>query len=588
MTERVHDRGPTVTRQLAAWLLVAAWSAVAFGILEGAVLAAARLDPRILAPGKVSNDILWVAPLVNMPAFLLAALAGGIAYRLAPERLRRWPGERVAIGIFVFLGAFSVIFSPRLLGAFGTIVLALGLAVAAMRLVEGREQRLWKWMRRRLPWMPVALVIIALAVFGHDRWQERRAAAALAESPEDAINVLVLMLDTVRDDRFTADRAPNLTRLASTGAQFENAWSTTSWSLPSQASVLTGRYPFAHGADFPGIALDRDALTLGEYLGRRGYATGAFSSNAAWIVPEHLGRGFVRFEAYILEDLARRTVTGRVAERVLNRLGYHKAGRGKEATVLSAQFLRFVDDYSERPFFGYLCYMDVNRNMHRRSLGDAFWETPATREEILAAYDSALTALDEQIGDLLEELDRRGKLATTMIIVTSDHGESFGAGMLADHDPEGHGTSLYPEQVRVPLFVVMPGAVDAAQHSERVVSIRDIPATVAALLGDSGRPFEGTSLLNPGASGSDTPELSTLDYADRRIRSVMWNGWQYLAYPDEPEREELFDLRADPGATRNLRESAAGQLAAARASLVRLHPPAAAPGEATASHSGSR
>jgi arylsulfatase A-like enzyme len=388
----------------------------------------------------------------------------------------------------------------------------------------------------------------------------------------------------VRRDRFTAERAPNLARLASTGTTFDNAWSTTSWSLPSQASVLTGLHAFEHGADFPGIALAPEALTLGEYFGRRGYATGAFSSNSAWIVREHLGRGFVRFDAYIFEDLARRTVAGRVAERPLNKLGYHKAGRGKEASVLAAQFLDFVDDYGTRPFFAYLCFMDVNRNMHRRALGHAFWETRATPEQVLATYDSAITALDAQIGTMLEELDRRGKLANTMIVVASDHGESFGAGMLADHDPEGHGTSLYPEQVRVPLFVVMPGSIAAAQRDDRVASIRSIPATVAALLGDSSRPFPGEPLVMR-APRSDVAELATLDYDEYKVRSVMWDGWQYLAYPDDPQREELFDLRADPGARRNLRDVADGAMATARASLARLHPKADTTGTPRASAS---
>src|SRR5690606_33105479 len=154
-----------------------------------------------------------------------------------------------------------------------------------------------------------------------------------------------------------------------------------------------------HGADFPGIALDPSVPTLGEYFQRRGYATGAFSSNSAWITPEHLGRGFVRFNVYILEDLVRRTVAGRISERFLTRVGLHKAGRGKEAPRLSAQFLQFVDDYQDRPFFAYLCYMDVNRTFHRRALGHAFWERRASPAEVLATYDSAMTTLDAHLGE---------------------------------------------------------------------------------------------------------------------------------------------------------------------------------------------
>ena len=581
MSEGPASSAVSTARGPAPWLLGAIWSATIFGLLEGIVHAVARLDPRILAPGKVSNDILWVAPLANLLPFLAVGVLAWLAYRFGPRRLRRWPAERLAAGLFVFGGAFSVLFSPRIIGAVSAAVLALGLAVAAVRFVEGREARAAAWMRRRLAWIPVVLLVVGGAVALHAWVREHRASSRLADAPANAVNVLILLLDTVREDRFTSDRAPNLTRLAASGVSFTNAWSTTSWSLPSQASVLTGRHAFEHGADFPGIALAPDVTTLAEYLGRRGYATGAFSSNSAWITREHLGRGFVRFDAYILEDLLRRTFSGRVAERALNRLGYHKATRGKEATALTAQFLRFVDDYQDRPYFAYLCFMDVNRNMHRRALGHAFWQTRATPAEALATYDSAITALDAQIGDMLEELDRRGTLANTMIIVTSDHGESFGEGVLADHDPDGHGTSLYPEQVRVPLFIVMPGAAGAAPPIERVASIRQIPATIATALGDESHPFPGASLLRAG--GDEPPaELATLDYDDRRIRSVVWDRWQYLAYPTDPQREELYDLGADPGARRNLRDVAGTAMATARASLARLHPAQVAPAASAA------
>ena len=121
---------------LAPWLLAAAWSALLFGLIEGAVLAASRLNPRILAPTKVSNEILWVAPLVHLGISLLAAVAGAVAYRFLPARLRRWPAMRVAVGVFVFTGASSAILSPRLANTVSSIVLALGLAVGATRLID--------------------------------------------------------------------------------------------------------------------------------------------------------------------------------------------------------------------------------------------------------------------------------------------------------------------------------------------------------------------------------------------------------------------------------------------------------------------
>lgn len=561
MPARAVPRAP-----LRTWLRLAAWGALGFGLLEGLVLAATRIDPRILAPGKVPNAVVVVAPLVNLPFFLLAAIIGWAAWRHAPAAWRRVPDEGVALRFVVLLGALSVLASPDLIAPVAAGILAAGSAVAAGRAAAGREGRLLAWVRPRWWVLPVAIAAAGAAAAGYAVTRERLAAARLPAPPDDGLNVLVLMLDTVRRDRFTADRAPNLARLAAGGVRFENAWSTTSWSLPSQASLLTGAYPAEHGADFPGIALDPNVPMISEYLARRGYATGAFSSNANWITPEHLGRGFLRFEAYRAQEIALRTTAGRVLRAGLDRLGYHHAGFGKPAPELSAEFLDFVDDYADRPFFAYLCYMDVNRDMHRRALGHPAWAPPPSRLDVVATYDSALTALDAHVGALLRELAQRGRLDSTLIIVTSDHGESFGEGTLGDHDPAGHATSLYPEQTQVPLFVVMPGRVPRV--ASEVVTIRSIPATIADALGDPGSPFAGPSLFTAG-DDSAFVGLATLNYRDRTERSVFWGGWQYISAP-AARGEELFDLDADPLATRNLATQAPAALAHARRQLNAL------------------
>ena len=77
--------------------------------------------------------------------------------------------------------------------------------------------------------------------------------------------------------------------------------------------------------------------------------TGAFSGNSAWVTPEYLGRGFLRFDVYTPEDLIRRTAHGRKLDGLLKTLGYYAAGRGKKAPELNSQFLRFLDDYPGRP-----------------------------------------------------------------------------------------------------------------------------------------------------------------------------------------------------------------------------------------------
>ena len=293
------------------------------------------------------------------------------------------------------------------------------------------------------------------------------------------------------------------------------------------------------------------------FLAGRGYVTGAFSGNAAWVTPEYVGRGFLRFKVYQLEDLLRRTTFGRAMGRVLTAAGYDAAGRGKKAPAINAQFLEFLDDYPARPFFAYLCYMDVNQAFHHRRLNHPFWAKNASTREVIDAYEQGLTTLDAHLGSLFADLERRGVLRNTLVIITSDHGQSFGADGTTDHDPAGHGTSLYPEQTRVPLFVIAAGRVKPGHEITPVVSTRAIPSMIAHLLGLADTPFHDAfvpDLLRSESEGNGRvpPALITLNYDDNKIRSVVWDRWQYLKLLNPPaEREELYDLAIDPLATTN-------------------------------------
>src|SRR5207253_8686004 len=124
------------------------------------------------------------------------------------------------------------------------------------------------------------------------------------------------------------------------------------------------------------------------------------------------------------------------------------------------------------------------------------------------------------LGELFAALEGRGLLENTAVVITSDHGESFGAAAAPDHDPTGHGTSLYVEQTKVPLFVVHSGRVPAGPQVERTVSLRSVAATVTHLLGMTDAPFEGPSLVPGGETTTSNPDvaaLATLKYNNRDI-----------------------------------------------------------------------
>jgi arylsulfatase A-like enzyme len=314
--------------------------------------------------------------------------------------------------------------------------------------------------------------------------------------------------------------------------------------LPSQASLLTGRYPHEHGATWPDLRLADSVETLASVLAASGYATGAFSGNSSWVTPEYLGRGFARFHSQTLEDELRRTFVGRAAQPVLNAIGLHAAGRGKHAARVGEEFAAFLDDVGTRPVFAYLCFMDVNRDMHRARLNRPFWRRTAQTAEVVGAYDSALTALDAQVGLVLADLKARGRFENSIIVVASDHGESFGAGSAHDHDPSGHGTSLFPEQSAIPLWIRMPG--QTPRRVDDPVTLRDVPATIVASLGLPRGAVGGRSLFDSPTS----PAAAELRYHTYWGNSIAAGSWFFLEHGDSaaPQRQ-LFNYAEDPFAT---------------------------------------
>jgi arylsulfatase A-like enzyme len=318
-------------------------------------------------------------------------------------------------------------------------------------------------------------------------------------------------------------------------------------------------YPHQHGADWPSIALNKQVRTLPEEFSSRGYVTGAFSSNASWIVPEHLGKGFLRFDAYIPEDIVRRTTIGRGIGVFTDKVKLHPGGRGKKAPVVMREFLRFLDDYPGRPFFVYLCFMDVNRSLYARWF-NAYFLREAPQSEVFEGYEAGLRELDGHIGRLWEQLQNRGLLENTIVVITSDHGQSFGTDVCQDHFPIGHGTSLYPEQTRIPLLVIYPPKVPAGRIMHETVSLRSTAATIIRLAEIADSPFRSRSWPLPTAVADDFPKaasqaLMTLRYAPYNIDSVVSNGWQYIDdFSTQPNHELLFNLNTDLIAAHNLND----------------------------------
>ncbi len=254
-----------------------------------------------------------------------------------------------------------------------------------------------------------------------------------------------------------------------------------------------------------------------EVFSSRGYVTGAFSGNATWVTPEYLGKGFLRFKVYSLENHFRRTSYGRILSRMLDLVGVHRAGRGRKAQDVNRDFLRFLDGRTaDRPFFAYLCYMDVNQAFHHRRMNRPKWSHRPPNSEVFEAYKHGLRTLDEEIGTLLATLDTMNLRERTIIVVTSDHGESFGAEVAPDHDPVGHGTSLFGEQTRVPLLVVTPRDDNGPSTVAQTVSLQAVPRLLAKELD-----WEDDTFADPLIPRTPGVALASLHYAAESASSCV-------------------------------------------------------------------
>ena len=197
--------------------------------------------------------------------------------------------------------------------------------------------------------------------------------------------------------------------------------------------------------------------------------------------------------------------------------------------------LKFVDWLARRrepgrPFFAFLNYFDAHSpyvpptiaehrfGLRPQSVADAKvldgWRDVNKLElspyyRILArdAYDNCLAYLDGQLGELFEELQRRGELDRTLVIVTSDHGEGFG-----EHDLFDHGESLYRTEISVPLLIVAPASSRSQGVVSETVSLRNLPATIVELVGlEANSSFPGPSLANLWRRSSPDPGSVTID-----------------------------------------------------------------------------
>jgi len=556
---------------------------------------------------------LWMAPTVNVAILGIA----GLVTLPVVMRLSRPMAVRVTcvvLGSVSFLSilclesgrTFSRIhFIPK-------VILAVGLAIALQSLIAKCVLGFERFVRRTTIGLILLVLVLTAVVGSRQYFHERENIAGLPDPPESAPNVLLIVLDTVRAQSmslygYERPTTPFLKSLAEQGVVFQWAIASCSHTLPSHATLFTGRFQYETGANWA-TPLGPKYPTLAEILSSNGYATAGFVANTnVCTAINGLARGFGRFEDQITfvgkffnsSPLIRFALKQNWIRKLI---GYRDMLGRKRVDRITNDFLRWFDRLpSGRPFFAFLNYYDAHQPylppeefdgmfgptdllgtyLGRYNHGVPCSHDNTSPEEIQAlhnAYDASIAYLDAGMKRLFDELRRREILDRTLVILVSDHGEEFG-----EHSVFGHGTDLQIQSIHVPLLLRYPDSVPAGVVVSKPVSLRDVPITTMEILElkDAGA-FPGRLLsrywIDTGGSQSEKDEsmLSELIYAPwdpnwapvskGDMKSLVTGEMHYIRNGDGTE--EVYNLRDDPEEHNNLIEIPLGAEAAAKARHV--------------------
>ncbi len=352
--------------------------------------------------------------------------------------------------------------------------------------------------------------------------------AAAAAAAHSRPHVILISIDTLRQDHlglygYSLDTSPTLDALADESLVFENCFTPAPYTLPSHASMFTGLYPEEHGAGHghQNVPLAADRSTVAELLRDSGYRTVAFTGGGLISRASGLAQGF-----------------GRWTERWT---GNHRANL---RSMLPAVFDALAHP-EDNPVFLFLHTYDVHGPYEQpedaRFFDSSDYNSSMAREEwellllsthhkyqkldrfsglaeVVAAYDSGIRFVDSELGKLFEHLKRVGMYEDSLIIVTSDHGESlFEQGRYVSH---GH--TLHDVEVRVPLIVKLPGSGESGRRDDFVQLTDVAPLILERAKVRSASQLSGRNPMDRTRSGLRAVRGETAITGALYVRSHQW------------------------------------------------------------------
>jgi arylsulfatase A-like enzyme len=385
-----------------------------------------------------------------------------------------------------------------------------------------------------------ALVLVLLFALG---------ACATPPLVERGPSVILVSIDTLRPDHlgcygYDAPTSPRIDAFCDESVVFENANAHAPSTLPSHASILTSLLPQHHGASWENKrGLPKQITTLTEVLAGRGYRTAAFTGGGQIDAVFGLGQGFEEYRAVVTDNFG----------------------------VTVTRGLEWLDSIGDEPFFLFLHSYQVHHPYDPRPevlelfeteydgpLGDTIsvetirrinkgqMQLPAADlQHVINTYDAEIREVDSAFGRLLDSLRERGLYDSSVLVLTSDHGEEFG-----EHGFVGwHSHTLFEELLRVPLMIKFPAGAEAGRRVSRLVRSIDIaPTTLKAIGSRVPEEFSGIDLAALWSDREVPPmvSISRLDRTDgARVSAIRDERFKLIRLFSR--RQRLFDLEDDPG-----------------------------------------
>ena len=326
------------------------------------------------------------------------------------------------------------------------------------------------------------------------------------------------------------------------GIRFSNAYSHSSHTKISVASLFTGLVPSSHQVRTASLTTGSDILgdsveTLAEILKKRGYLTAGFIANPHVTSQQGFGQGFDLYKYFFWENINART--------------------------LNENVLSWLSKKTESPYFIYLHYMDVHlpynpplpyKHLYTEEREDLkplringpppYAIDQETIEYSVALYDAQINFWDDCLSQFFEKLKKRGLLENTIVVIVADHGEEFN-----EHKGFGHGFTVYSEMLHVPMYFVFENKLPGGVVRNDLARLIDVIPTLCGLSGidTDGMNLEGVDLFDKeNSQGRNNDRIVFSEtYQGKEPLSVRTAVYQ-LIFNRNLKNWEFYSLKEDP------------------------------------------